>query len=70
MKTTFLCVCLVYAIKCYVINETIFFVFEWFWVRIAESYLIKWVVCLTDMQVPESSVLKLCISVYTSHKNA
>jgi len=31
LKTTFLCKYLVYAGKRYVINQTSFFTYEWFW---------------------------------------
>jgi len=49
MKSTFLCEYLAYMIKCYSINQIIFFMYEWFW--IPESYAIKQFMCLTDIQL-------------------
>jgi len=50
MKATFL------SKYCYAINWTIFFMCEWFWFGIPESYVIKQFMRLTNMHVAELSL--------------
>jgi len=54
-KAPFLCKYPVYAI-----NWTILFTCEWFWFGIREFYLIKWLMCFTDMQLTGFICISLC----------
>jgi len=60
---TFICIYPVCAIKRYVINQTIFFTYEWFWFGIPESYLIKRFVHVTDAIIQSCLYLLGCIDI-------
>jgi len=53
MYGTFLCEQPIYAKKQYAINQTIFFMCEWLWFGILESYAIKWFMRLSSIQLAQ-----------------